>query len=134
MGLLDVISHFATPGSAPNGQYTVTRLAGGAYDPATGEFVNGAPASFTITAAVHPYSAGRHQVTLPEGARAEDVRVLWTATQLRVTDDAADNDVVMIPDGLAGADEPFYVFQVNGPWTMHATTFYRAYVARRKQP
>lgn len=132
MSLLDVIVRFRTPGLATaDGLYQVTRTLAG--DHATGQYVPGSTSTFNVTASVQPFS-GRETVVLPEGVRTEDVRVLWTATELRVHDDDTDPDVVQIPGRLAAPTESFYVFKVDGPWTMSGRTHYRAYVARKKKP
>ena len=99
MSLLGVINHFRTPGSGASGAYTVTRQAPGAYASLTGKYVAGSASTFTIIAAVHPYSPGRHQVVIPEGMRTEDVRVLWTATELKALDASADADTVTVSAG-----------------------------------
>lgn len=134
MSLIDVVNRFRTPGAASGGSYSVTRSGVGAYDPATGEYATGTPTTFAIVASVQPYSEGRHTVTIPEGIRTEDIRQLWTTTELRVTDDLADTDVILIPGGLTAPVEPFFVFGVEGPWTMNSRTHYHVWCARRKQP
>lgn len=130
MSLLGVIDRFATPGTAAGGKYTVSRTLAGSYA-ATGDYVDGSVTTFPITASVQPHD-GRLTVTLPEGARTEDVRQLWTATELRVTDDNVDADRITIPS--AQGDEVFHVFKVEGPWTMSGRTHYHVYAARRRKP
>lgn len=130
MSLLNVIDRFRTPGTAANGEYTVTRTAAGS-SAATGNYVAGSTSTFTIVASVQPHD-GRSTVVLPEGVRTEDVRQLWTATELRVTDDQVDPDRITIPS--AQGNETFHVFKVEGPWTMGGRTHYHVFAARRRKP
>jgi hypothetical protein len=82
VSLLDAIVRFRTPGAAnAAGQYRVTRTLAGDYP--SGQYVPGSTSTFNITASVQPFS-DRSTVVLPEGVRTEDVRVLWTATELTV--------------------------------------------------
>lgn len=130
MSLLGVIERFRTAGTGANGQYVVTRTAAGDYA-ATGDYAPGSTSTLLITASVQPLD-GRENVVLPEGVRVEDVRQIFTATELRVADGLVDEDVVTIPcpDGAS----PFHVFKVDGPWTLRSTTSYRALAARRRSP
>lgn len=131
MSLLGVIQRFRTPGLATSGTYTVNRTLPGDYP--SGEYVPGTASTFTIVASVQPLT-GRETVVLPEGVRTEDVRQLWTSTELRVHDDNADADVVVIPGGLSAPAENFNVIGIEGPWTMGGRTHYHVFVARRKRP
>lgn len=133
MSLFSNISRFRTPGTGPGGTYIVTRTAPGDYV-ATGEYAPGSTSTVNIVACIQPYDAGRHTVTLPEGVRTEDVRELWTTTELHVDDVNDTADVIEIPGGLSAPAEPYYVFKVLGPWTMSGRTHFVAFAARRKKP
>ncbi len=79
-----------------------------------------------VNVVVQPMS-GRTMRTLPEGIRAEDVRVLLTATQLYTQTATLD------PDQLTIDGETYKVFRVE-PWTLGSETFYRAWAARQGRP
>ncbi len=92
--------------SLSTGTYTVTR-----YEPATnlsGVVVPGDSESFTIVASVQPLT-GRELKSLPEGMRTEEMRALWTPTELRTQ--GTDND----PDKVTIGSETWEVVRVE-PW------------------
>ena len=119
MSLLDSIAAFKT------GDYTVTRRTLGTYD-ANGRLVPGTPSTFSISASIKPAS-GRTLKTLPEAYHSEEVRTVYTVTELKTLTPAGDGDSIAI-DG-----EDWYVFQtkrhgaVSGGHT-------RALIARKKTP
>jgi hypothetical protein len=119
VSLLGVIGRLKT------GTYTVTRTPAGTY--AAGRYSAGSPTTFTITAVVEPFG-GREIKVLPEGQFAEDVRVLYTATEL-LTMSPTD-----VPDSVAIGGETYSVFKINGPWIMPRSTHYEVYVARQRVP
>lgn len=119
MSLLDSIADFST------GTYTVTRTPTGSYT--LGRYTPGTPTTFTITASVQPFG-GREIKVLPEGQFAEDVRVLFTATEL-FTMSPAD-----VPDTISIGSENYSVFKIEGPWIMPDSTHYRVFVARQRVP
>lgn len=131
MSLLGVIDRFRTSGTVA-GSYQVTRSTGPGDYP-DGDYVPAATSTVLITASVQP-ADGRSTVVIPEGVRTEDVRQLWTATELRVFDSRGDGDIIMIPGGLTAPVEPFYVFRIDGPWTMSGRSHYHVWCARRKKP
>lgn len=119
MSLLASIDDFAT------GTYTVTRTPAGAY--VNGRYSPGSPTTFTINAVVEPFG-GREIHVLPEGQFAEDVKVLYTATEL-LTMSPTD-----VPDTVAIGGDNYSVFRIDGPWIMPDSTHYRIYVARQRVP
>lgn len=84
MDVADLISSFST---GPLGLYTVTRRLAtpfrrGLAQPTT-------DATFNVTASIQPAS-GKDMLRLPEGRRANETRVLFTATQLYTGDEGLD--------------------------------------------
>lgn len=116
----------ATIGSLKTGTYTVTRRAGGAH--ATGRYTAGASSTFPIVAVVQPYQGGRKMLPLPEGVRAEETKLLHTATELRTRDNNGEADSVVI------LGDTYVVFAVEGPFTLGASTHFEVYAARRTKP
>jgi len=119
--LLGVINSLKT------GTYVVTRTADGSYD-AHGRYATGSSSTFNMDAVVQPYGGGRKMLPLPEGVRAEDVRLIHTATALRTRDNAGEADSVAI------GGENYSVYAVEGPYTLGPSTHYQAYAARRGKP
>ena len=88
MDLAGLIADFAT------GSYTVTRRAAATTD-GHGRNVAGATSSISIVAAVAPAS-GRDLLRLPEGRRANETRMVLTATALLVGGQGAANEADLI--------------------------------------
>lgn len=118
MSLIGVIERFAT------GTYTVTRRGTGTYS--SGRLVAGSTSTFTITASLQPVR-GRELQNLAPAQHGEEVKVLYTATLLRVRSPDGAGDLVTINS------ESWEVFQVE-PWEAFGETHYRAYVARKPVP
>lgn len=76
--------------------YTVTRRVSGDY--VNGVYTDGASSTFSITASIQPV-AGDDLKTLPEGQHAEDTRILFTETELRVRKTGNEPDQISV-DGL----------------------------------
>jgi len=91
MSLNDVIGVFAT------GTYTVTRGSAGAYT--DGDFVPGGISTFLIEASIQPLS-GRDLQLLSEAQHGEEVRRVYTKTELRTVTDGVVPDLLDI-DGEA---------------------------------
>ena len=104
------------------GDYTVTRTA--ASTVLQGRQVAGAPSTFSIAASVQPYNGTVLRV-LPEGIHTEDVRHVYTTTELRARPR---------PDKIAIGSSTFAVFAVEGPWDAFGGTHYIAHVARQELP
>lgn len=100
------------------GTYTVTRLAAGTRT--LGKVTAGAPSTFEIVASVQPPS-GRLLRVLAEGQLADDMRVVYTATELR------------IKDRITLAGERFDVSRVE-PWEAFGESHWRAFCARAVAP
>lgn len=110
----------------------ITALASGSYQlsrRATGSTVNGiytpgAAAISTITASVQPVGIGRRggalAKSLPEGRSAEDVRTVYTLTELRAAP---------IPDLLTIEGVLYEVFHV-ARWDGLGQTYYQALAGR----
>lgn len=73
MPLRDSITAFST------GTYTVTRTATGMR--VEGSYVPGATSTFSIDASIQPVT-GRNVKGMPEGRRPEELRVVFTTTEL----------------------------------------------------
>lgn len=114
-GVLDV---FAT------GTYAVSRRGPGTLT--AGRLTRAAGTTLSISASVQPVD-GRTLQALPEGQRAEESRVIYTATELRTRGPAGEADDVTI-DG-----EPWTVTRVER-WDGFGETYFRAFVARQVQP
>ena len=115
MSLTGVIARFKT------GDYTVTRSANGTY--VNGRLVAGAPSTFSIEASIQPVT-GRELQALPEAYHGEEVKVIYTVTELLA---APTPDVVTI-DG-----EAWEVFKCQR-WQAFGGTHYRAHAARSETP
>lgn len=113
MNPADLINDFAT------GTYAVTRRAAATFD-SRGRAVAGGTVPLTITASVQP-AKGRDLLRLPEGRRSNETRVVFSATQLLVGEQAASNESDLISiDGqtwevqhseswrLPGGDAPYW--------------------------
>ena len=73
MSLRDSIAAFST------GTYTVTRRAAGSL--VEGTYTPGATSTFSIDASIQPVT-GRNVKAMPEGRRPEELRVVYTRTEL----------------------------------------------------
>lgn len=113
MSRLGAITRFAS------GTYSVARYGAGTWT--SGRFVKASPSNVSIVASVQPVG-GREFAALPEGRRANEVRVVYTATAL-LTEGAGSADIVTI-DG-----EAWEVFKVE-TWPAWGVTHYRAFVSR----
>lgn len=106
------------------GPYTVTRTTNGAL--VKGKAGAGTPSSFSVTGSLQAVN-GRELQALPESFRADEVRVLYTLTELRTVSDTHQADKLTI-DG-----EPWLVIRVE-KFPAFGDTHYRVYVARRGLP
>jgi hypothetical protein len=105
------------------GTYSVTRRTGGAY--VAGKWIAGAPSTLSIVASVQP--VGDELQDLPEGQHTDDVRVIYTATQLLSRTAATEPDEVSI-DG-----QPYRVFKVE-KWDHWGETHYRCWATKTAVP
>lgn len=117
MSLLAVIAGFNT------GTYVVTRAAVGSFT--TGLYTPGATSTLNVPASVQPAS-GRVLRALREGQHADDVRTMYTATELKTRTPTTEPDLVAI-DG-----ETFEVFHVKRYQVLE--TYYRVLVSRITLP
>lgn len=107
------------------GTYTVTSYAAGDYTTSPGSWTEGATSTASVKASVQPFS-GRAKDELPEGARTNDARYVFTETALTPTDDAAGtNGDTLVIDG-----EVFEVKAVD-PWGGSILPHWRATAVRR---
>lgn len=118
MALGGVIARFAS------GTYTVTRKAAGTVS--VGDYTPGATTTFSIVASVQPIS-GRELSVLPQGQRGEEVRVVYTLTELKTRTPATE------PDTISIGGETWEVFRTES-WEAFGATHYRAHVARKVVP
>lgn len=123
MSVTDVIDDFPTGDGDGDGAYTVTRRASSTL--VMGRTVDGATSTFPITASVQPVS-GRELRLVPEGMRADDARVIYTATRLDPTPGGPDQ-VAIVVDGVP---LQYVVYKVQGPWELEDGTHWVAYAAR----
>lgn len=119
MGLNSAIGRLKT------GTFTVTRTAEGSQT--LGRYTPGGTSTFPIDAVDQPLE-WRTLLPLPEGVRAEDVKLLHTTTALRTRDGNGEADFVTI------RGDDYYVWKVGGPYTIRGNTHYEAHVARKKRP
>ncbi len=119
MALIGVIASLKT------GEYDVLRTAAGVYD-ANGRYTAGAATTLPIVASVQVVG-GRTLRDMPEGQRGDEIRVVYTATELfsRATGHEPDRIVL---DG-----EPWVCIRVARPQGF-GNTHTRAYVARTEKP
>lgn len=97
------------------GDYSVARAAVGSY--VNGLWIDGAiTTTNNIAMAIQPIS-GRDLKTLPEGQKAEDVRLVLTTHAL------------LVRDVITYAGEPWTVFRVED-WILRGATWSRAYMSR----
>ncbi len=105
-----------------SGTYQLDRRAAGTT--VDGIYTPGAAATSTITASVQPVGVGRRggafAKSLPEGRSAEDVRTVYTLTELRCAP---------LPDLLTINGEQFEIFQVER-WDGLGQTYYQALAGR----
>lgn len=118
MSLNGVIESFAT------GTYTLTRGTSGVYT--DGRYVSAAPSTTTVEACVQPVS-GRKLLPLLEGRRTDEVRVVFTQSELFPVTPSQRADQLTI-DG-----EQWEVFNVER-WQHWGETHYRSLVSRLTLP
>lgn len=101
------------------GTYTVTRIAASTHD-GYGRAVAGATSTISIIASVQPYNGGILRV-LPEGIHADDVRHVFTETEIKVRPR---------PDAITLGSDTFVAFAVE-PYVGLGASYYVAHVARQ---
>lgn len=114
----DVATAFTT------GTYTVTRRAGAGTN-SNGHYTKPSPTTFSIDASVQPVT-GRALKDLPEGMRADDVKILYTGTELHTVDTAGHADTIAI------AGENYRVTKVEAFFVI--SDHYRVTVERTDVP
>lgn len=113
-------------GSLSTGVYTVTRTAPGTYD-ANGKFVAGATSTLAgVVATVQPVS-GRQLRDVPEGQRGDELRVIYTETELWPRTPSQAGDRITL-DGEA------WVIVRAERWQGLGGVHWRAYAARQVTP
>jgi hypothetical protein len=117
MSVYDVIGR---PGFK-TGTFTVTRYAAGSY--AAGVFTAGGTSTFSIDACI--LDQGRKLKVGPEGQSGENVKAVWTLTELRASPGT--------PDEVSIGGEAWKVFEVAKPEGLGGSA-YRAWVARKVVP
>jgi hypothetical protein len=119
MALIDAIASLSTPGP-----YTITRTAAGSYT--NGRYTAGAESTFTIIASIQPVT-GRDLADLPEGQNGDEVRVVFTITELLTRAPGQEPDVITI------FGEDFYVYRVK-KWQGFGDNHWQAWVSRTVVP
>lgn len=114
----DVASAFST------GTYTVTRRAG-AGTTTNGHYTLPSSSTFSIDASVQPVT-GRALKDLPEGMRADDVKLVFTGTELHTVDKSGHADEITI------ASEQYRVTKVEAFFVI--SDHYRVTVERIDVP
>lgn len=112
------MSTVAAIDSFSTGTYTRTRYAADTIT--NGVASRGAPSTASIVASVQPVTGADLQA-LPEGRRADEVKVAFSLSELRVK------------DRLTIGGEPYEVDKVE-TWQAFGETHYRALVSRRAKP
>ena len=107
---------------------TVTRYAAGAYG-SDGVYVPGSTTTLTVQATVQPLN-GKDLQILPEGLRTREAFKLYTATELRTTDQTAGTLSDIVTRGGA-----LYDVQQVGPWLSGSGTLnhHKAIIVRRQE-
>ncbi len=100
------------------GDYTVTRYAAGTTT--LGVFTPGGTSTFLIAASIQPYK-GREIKIGPEGQQGDDVRMVFTETELRAT--------AGTPDTILYKSQQWKVFECED-WAALGGVHYRAFIAR----
>ena len=108
-----IISHLGT------GSYVVNRKDTPTY--VKGRLQPYTSTSFTITASVQPLT-GNDMRLLPEGARADNTKSLFTPTKLKTTGDAG-------PDVVVINSEDYEVFNVES-WIGFGESYFRTLIKR----
>ena len=121
MALIGAIASFAT------GTYTVNRRAVGALD-GEGIYVPASPSTFSIEASIQPVT-GRDLKAMPDGRHAEELRVVYTITEL-VTVDPTHG----IGDVITYKSEAWEVVKAEIWPDLNGGEFCRAYIARQVVP
>lgn len=85
-----------------------------------GRWVDGTATTFSAVAVVEP-AGGRALKIAADSQRSDDVRVIYTATE------------VLVDDRTTIGGDTFEVFRVE-PWTLDGETHYRAYLSRLTLP
>lgn len=117
---------------ALNKQAFVRQRSDGGYYTPEGEWINGDLTNLNIRGTLQPIGnlAQEIQRVLPEGVRMDDVRVLYTVTELRVGNDRTgiEADNVIYSNPLTSRDEVYEVFRVD-PWVaLHRLSHFKAFV------
>lgn len=115
---MSVQGAIAAPG-IKTGDYIVTRQGASSTD-GFGRVVAGATSTFSVEASVQPYN-GKVLKVLPEGIHEEDVRHVFTTTEMLVRPR---------PDRVAIGASTFEVFAVGGPWNAFGGVHYVVHVAK----
>lgn len=107
------------------GPYTVTRKTVGGYDE-DGMAVAGSTSMLSAAGSLQPVT-GRELRDLPEGKRGDEIRVLYTLTEIRMQSPTHEPDVITI-DG-----EPWTTVKVER-FDAFGETHYRAFFSRTSKP
>ncbi len=117
---------------ALNKQPFIRNRSEGGYYTQSGKWVDGDTISLDIRGSLQPVGALAQEIqrVLPEGIRMDDVRVLYTRTDVRTGNDrtGTEADDILFSNTLTGRDEVYEVFRVD-PWTaLHKLSHFKAYV------
>lgn len=104
------------------GDYTVTRTAASTTD-GHGRIVAGATSTFTIEASIQPVT-DRDLKVLPEALHAEDLRKVFTVTELRAVP----------PDSITIGGEAWHVVGRPKRWEAFGSGHTEAIIARQAKP
>lgn len=119
MSLQGVVGEFST------GTYTITRTPKRGYSTYGELDAVAGTATFLMDASVQP--AGGALKALPEGRRAEDVRLIFCETELYDGATAGYEPDIITIDG-----DPFEIYDVDGPWTLDGFSHYQCSAARKR--
>jgi hypothetical protein len=121
MPVTDSIAAFST------GTYSVTRRAAGSLS--LGSYVPGATTTFSIDASIQPVS-GRDVKAAPEGRRVEELRVVYTLTELLAMQPGAHG----IGDVVTYKGETWEVIKSEQWPDLSGGEYTRAFIARMVNP
>lgn len=107
-------------------KFTRLRAESGGYYDSTGKWVDGTKTSLSFKGSIQPLGASARELqeVLPEGVLLDDVRVLYTKTNLRTGSDRTGVEA----DEVDFQGQEFEVFKVDQWYAFKKLSHYKAYV------
>jgi len=117
---------------ALNKQPFIRRRSDGGYYNEEGKWINGDLTDLDIRGSLQPIGnlAQEIQRVLPEGVRMDDVRVLYTRTEVRVGNDrtGVEADDIIFYNPFVERNEVYEVFRVDPWFALHRLSHFKAYI------